>query len=465
MKDQVPALARRLHLRGEVRHPRLAGRRPRQRARDDRPRRGRRDRAQAARRGRRGVEIVAWVRAGRGPRGRRSTRDGHARRRSRRTPCAARTPTTAAADDRAHRRGAEGRRLARRRRRVRRARRAGRAWASRCSTSSRPTWRKAMLSLPASKGFEIGSGFAGTLLTGSAAQRSVLRRRRAASRTRTQPLGRRAGRHLATARTSSCASRSSRPRRSCASSRPSTATGTTRPSRRTRPPRSVRAAARGADGRGDGGAGARRSFPAPARPVRLAAGAVVLAAGVALASGAGCTGARPCGCRCFRCDAAVPAARRTDRGAAPDPLHVHRARRGDVQLARQRRHAALLGEERRAAHRRRRRSPEPVPFSSPGPWQEAVADGLRPGTEYLYEVGHPVRPMTLSFRAPAGAPAPSAFTFVAVGDIGRRRRAGRGARRAPADPGSRAALRARARRSDLRRRALAGTTSTATSTT
>ena len=28
---------------------------------------------------------------------------------------------------------------------------------------------KAMLSLPATKGFEIGSGFAGTLLTGSAA--------------------------------------------------------------------------------------------------------------------------------------------------------------------------------------------------------------------------------------------------------------------------------------------------------
>ena len=46
--DQVPPVARRLHLRGEVRHPRLAGRRPRERARDDRARRGRRGRAQGA---------------------------------------------------------------------------------------------------------------------------------------------------------------------------------------------------------------------------------------------------------------------------------------------------------------------------------------------------------------------------------------------------------------------------------
>ena len=48
-----------------------------------------------------------------------------------------------------------------------RARRAGRAWASRCSTAWTPTWPKAMLSLPATKGFEIGSGFAGTRLKGS----------------------------------------------------------------------------------------------------------------------------------------------------------------------------------------------------------------------------------------------------------------------------------------------------------
>ena len=44
--------------------------------------------------------------------------------------------------------------------------------------------------------------------------------------------------------------------------------------------------------------------------------------------------------------------------------------------------------------------PEPAPFSSPGPWQEATVNGLIPGTDYQYEVGHPVRPMTQTFRAP-----------------------------------------------------------------
>ena len=63
------------------------------------------------------------------------------------------------------------------------------------------------------------------------------------------------------------------------------------------------------------------------------------------------------------------------------------------------------------------RPPDPAPWSSPGPWQEAVADGLRPGTEYQYQVGHPERPLTLSFRAPAARGAVD-FTFVAVGDIG-----------------------------------------------
>ena len=63
------------------------------------------------------------------------------------------------------------------------------------------------------------------------------------------------------------------------------------------------------------------------------------------------------------------------------------------------------------------RPPDPAPWSSPGPWQEAVADGLQPGTEYQYEVGHPVRPVTWSFRAPA-APGAVGFTLVAVGDIG-----------------------------------------------
>ena len=53
-EGRVPALARRLHHRSEVRRAQLAGRRARERARDGRARRGGRDRAQAAReRGRR----------------------------------------------------------------------------------------------------------------------------------------------------------------------------------------------------------------------------------------------------------------------------------------------------------------------------------------------------------------------------------------------------------------------------
>jgi len=63
------------------------------------------------------------------------------------------------------------------------------------------------------------------------------------------------------------------------------------------------------------------------------------------------------------------------------------------------------------------RPPTPAPTSSAGPWQEAVVDGLRPGLEYVYEVGHPVRPQTQSFRAPAAAGAVG-LTFAAVGDIG-----------------------------------------------
>jgi hypothetical protein len=62
-------------------------------------------------------------------------------------------------------------------------------------------------------------------------------------------------------------------------------------------------------------------------------------------------------------------------------------------------------------------SPRPLPPSAPGPWWEAVADQLVPGLEYLYEVGHPVRPVPRSFRAPP-VPGTSGFTFAAVGDLG-----------------------------------------------
>ncbi len=61
--------------------------------------------------------------------------------------------------------------------------------------------------------------------------------------------------------------------------------------------------------------------------------------------------------------------------------------------------------------------PSPAPTSAPGPWQEAIADELVPGLEYTYEVGHPVRPMDRSFRAPPAA-GTSDFVFAAVGDLG-----------------------------------------------
>ena len=83
-------------------------------------------------------------------------------------------------DDRAHRRRSQGGRLARRRGRgVARGVPAG--LGEPVFDKLEADLAKAMMSLPAAKGFEIGSGFAGTRLTGSGAQRSVLRRRKAAS--------------------------------------------------------------------------------------------------------------------------------------------------------------------------------------------------------------------------------------------------------------------------------------------
>jgi len=60
--------------------------------------------------------------------------------------------------------------------------------------------------------------------------------------------------------------------------------------------------------------------------------------------------------------------------------------------------------------------PTPLPTSAPGPFQEAVADGLTAGAEYLYEVGNAARPVPMSFRAPPAAS--SGFVFAAVGDMG-----------------------------------------------
>jgi hypothetical protein len=61
-------------------------------------------------------------------------------------------------------------------------------------------------------------------------------------------------------------------------------------------------------------------------------------------------------------------------------------------------------------------APSVVPSASPGPWREATLDGLVPGKEYFYQVGNPVRPEPISFRAPP--PHADNFTFAAVGDVG-----------------------------------------------
>jgi calcineurin-like phosphoesterase family protein len=61
--------------------------------------------------------------------------------------------------------------------------------------------------------------------------------------------------------------------------------------------------------------------------------------------------------------------------------------------------------------------PTPIPPSSPGPWREATVGGLAPGVEYFYEIGHPARPVPLTFQAPP-PPGAAGFVFAAVGDIG-----------------------------------------------
>ena len=61
-----------------------------------------------------------------------------------------------------HRRGATARRFARRRGRVRRARRVPPGLGEPVFDKLEADLAEALISLPASKGFEIGSGFAGT---------------------------------------------------------------------------------------------------------------------------------------------------------------------------------------------------------------------------------------------------------------------------------------------------------------
>ncbi len=192
-----------------------------------------------------------------------------------------------------------------------------------------------------------------------------------------------------------------------------------------RPPRSVRAAARGPDRRGDAGAGARRSLPAAARPVRVAPRWRC----IALAAAAGCRGraAELLG----RFDASMPsmpAPPPPTRGAARGPLHAtrRRTRSPSTGAATERRCATgpRIVPPRTVERAPGRRPPRPP---SPGPFQEAVADGWSRALEYQYEVGHPMQPRAHAFRAP---PAPGASGFIVR--RGRRHRATTGGQPAAA---------------------------------
>ena len=195
MKDVYRPVARRLHHRGQVRHPQLAGRRPG---------------AAPARRS-------AGSRPGRSP-DVCSTASPASRWWRGSTRCTTSTPSV----DRRHRdRSPRWRPDPRALSRCRRPRRSWRRPSRRpVATATRsggvvqcvarnvppglgePVFdkldaelAKAMLSLPAAKGFEIGSGFAGTRLTRQGAQRRVRPRPRRAAAHRDQPLGRHPGRH------------------------------------------------------------------------------------------------------------------------------------------------------------------------------------------------------------------------------------------------------------------------------
>ena len=136
-------------------------------------------------------------------------------RTSRRTSCAVRTKRAAAKMIRLiekMRRAGDTRRRHRRRRRARRA--AG--WGEPVFDRLEADLAKAMLSLPASKGFEIGSGFGGRSAHRHAAQRSVPVEARQGLHD-DQPLRRHSGRHLQRPDRSTSASRSNPSPPSCTS--------------------------------------------------------------------------------------------------------------------------------------------------------------------------------------------------------------------------------------------------------
>jgi chorismate synthase len=179
--------------------------------------------------------------------------------RSRPTPVRCPHPATAAAMIERIKQVRSRGRLRRRRHRVPRARRAA-GLGEPVFDRLEADLAKAMLSLPATKGFEIGSGFAGTRLKGSQHNDAFVNARGRCARD--QPLRRRAGRHQQR--------RGDRlPRRLQADRHDPAAAEDRRRARRgdrahrPRPARPVRAAARRADRRGDDGAGAGGPLDAP----------------------------------------------------------------------------------------------------------------------------------------------------------------------------------------------------------
>ena len=160
IKDSLPPGPRRLHLRRQIRHPRLSRRRPRLGARDRDARRRRRHRAQDRARPQRAR------RAGPDGRAERSTAPRWDWDEVERNPFFWPDAKAAAGCeeylDGVRKAGLLGRRGDRGRRR----RRAGRAWARRSTASSTPTSPAALMSINAVKGVEIGAGFAAAALTG-----------------------------------------------------------------------------------------------------------------------------------------------------------------------------------------------------------------------------------------------------------------------------------------------------------
>ena len=315
------------------------------------------------------------------------------------------------AHDRAHRRGAEGGRLAGRRRRGGGARRAA-GLGEPVFDKLEADLAKAMLSLPAAKGFEIGSGFAGTLLTGSAAQRSVLRRAAARVRTRTNRSG---GVQGGISNGEDILVRVAfKPTATILREQETVdEDGHDTTHQGARPSRSVRAAARGPDRRGDAGAGARRSFSAAARPVRLARRA---ARGHSDRRGRRLQGPRPL-LRLSVADgstAAAPVQTEEPRQVhftftAPDAVTFN-WRGSDSTLrfwAKNVPPRTVRGAPARSRAVRLRRGRGRKP-SRTGCGRDRIPIRGRPSRRAR---------LTQSFRAPA-APGAVGFTFVAVGDIG-----------------------------------------------